>query len=365
MSLLTDNTFALAMNAVAAVGAVSAIGVFRSKLNMLKRESEAIKADSSEQSRLLNQEISFYEERKFTLAKHAGQRRLLSEAARGLGALLDPMQIQQKLIQISQLLFPSRAVTISYGQRPDAVDTFVGQRRQPLLVPSDLMKGPPMLAVPISAQQSVVGVLRVGADGNAAAFTRDDLRLLEILASLASLAMDNCMLFHQVQQTALRDNLTGLLTHRAFQDQLEEAVLEASRFNQPLSIILVDVDHFKSINDTYGHQAGDVALQGVSHVMDRNARSIDILARYGGEEFAILLRQTTNVEAAALAEQIRRDLSEQTFDVGRRTIAITASFGVATFPEDATSGQQLFRQADQRLYKAKASGRNRVQARAA
>lgn len=325
-----------------------------------------VRDDIANSSRFLNQEISFYEEKKSSLAKRAGQRRMLSEAARGLGSLLDPAAIQEKLRQIAALLFPSQTIGISYGQEPDAIDSYVVQRRQPLLIPSDAMKGPPMMAVPISAQQSVVGVLRVGDKSPATGktgYTREDLRLLEILANLASLAMDNCVLMNNVQQTALRDNLTGLLTNRAFQDELESAVLEASRYNQPLSLVLVDVDHFKSINDTHGHQAGDTVLQGLAHVMDRNVRPVDVIARYGGEEFAILFRQTTHVEAVHIAEQIRRDLKEQVFDVNIKKISITGSFGVATFPEDATSSQQLFRQADQRLYKAKHGGRNQVQSR--
>lgn len=358
-----SNPLAIGIGVGATVVAFLIVDVFRRKLVALTHRRHALQDENSKQSRFLTQEISFYESRKTVLAKRAGQRRILSEAARGLGALFDPTAIQERLIQIAQMLFPSQAVHISYGQKPDAVDSFVVSRRLPLVVPSDQMKGTPQLAVPISAQQAVVGVLRVGGSGNLPpdGYSREDLRLLEILANLASLAMDNCVLFHQVEQTALRDNLTGLLTHRAFQDQLEESVLEASRYNQPLSIILVDVDHFKSINDTYGHQAGDLVLQGLAHVMDRTVRPVDIIARYGGEEFAILLLQTSRREAAVLAEQIRMDLAAQVFEVMGKSISITSSFGVATFPEDATSGQQLFRQADQRLYKAKHEGRNQVQ----
>jgi diguanylate cyclase (GGDEF)-like protein len=282
-----------------------------------------------------------------------------------LGSLLDPAIIQQKLVSAAAQLFPGQPVAISYGQTPDPVDAYVVQRRQPVLVPSDTMKGVPTLAAPVCAQQSVVGVLRVGGVASPQVYSRDDLRLLEILANLASLAMDNCVLFNNVQQSALRDNLTGLLTHRAFDDQLEQAVLEASRYNQPLSLILADIDHFKSVNDTYGHQAGDAVLQGFAHVMDRNTRPVDVIARYGGEEFVVLLLQTTHAEAVQLAEKIRRDMSEQVFEAGGRPLAITGSFGVATFPEDATSQQQLFRQADQRMYKAKAGGRNQVKSRLA
>ena len=362
-----DPRLLIVLAAAATVAAVIIVAVFHHKQTALLRHRDSVADESAKESRVLNQEIAFYEDKKTVLTQRAGQRRLLSEAARGLGSVLDPTAIQQKLIEIAQLIFPSQPVTISYGQKPDAVDTFVVERRQPLLVPSDMMKGVPQMAVPICAQQAVVGVLRVGGNASppAGGFTRDDLRLLEILSSLASLAMDNCALFHQVQQTALRDHLTGLLTHRAFQDQLEQSVLEASRYNQPLSIILVDVDHFKSINDTHGHQAGDLVLQGLAHVMDQGVRPVDIIARYGGEEFAVLLLQTTHRAATSVAEQIRRALAEQVFEVSGKTIRITASFGVATFPEDATSGQQLFRQADQRLYKAKSSGRNQVQAKAA
>lgn len=365
MNSLTDYRTLIAIAAVVTVGCIVLMEALRQKLSSLHRRRKDSEADLAKDSRLLSQEIAFYEEKAAVLAKRGAQRRLLSSAARSLGALLDPAAIQQKLIEIARQLFPSQPVGISYGQKPDAVDTYVVERRQPLLVPSDVMKGAPQMAVPISAQQSVVGVLRVGGEAGAGAFTRDDLRLLEILANLASLAMDNCALFHQVQQTALRDHLTGLLTNRAFHDQLEQSILDASRFNQPLSLVLVDVDHFKSINDTHGHQAGDLVLQGLAHVMDRAVRPVDIIARYGGEEFAILLLQTPHRAAASVAEQIRRDLAEQAFELGNKTLKITASFGVATFPDDATSGQQLFRQADQRLYKAKAGGRNQVQMRAA
>ena len=118
------------------------------------------------------------------------------------------------------------------------------------------------MAVPISAQRSVAGILRVGGSPRSP-YSRDDLRLLDILGSLASLALDNSLLFNQVQESALRDGLTGLITHKAFQDSLENAVLEASRYNYPLSVILTDVDHFKSINDIHGHQAGDQVLSRI------------------------------------------------------------------------------------------------------
>ncbi|MCG3204800.1 MAG: hypothetical protein KCHDKBKB_01517 [Elusimicrobia bacterium] len=363
MNAEINSTLLFGLAVLATLLSFALIYFSREKWIALNQQRLKLQDETRNQAHFLSQEVSFYESRKQVLAKRSEQRRLLSEAARGMGSLLDPTAIQSRLIEIAKLLFPSHLVQISYGQKPDAIDSYVVERRQPLLVPSEVMKGPPQLAVPILAQRSVVGVLRLGGDPRSKEiFTRDDLRLLEILANLASLAMDNCVLFHQVQQTALRDHLTGLLTNRAFQDQLEQSILEASRYNQPLSLVLVDVDHFKNINDTQGHQMGDLILQGLAHVLDRNVRDVDIIARYGGEEFALLLLHTPHREASLLAEQIRKDLEAQVFGGAGKNLSITASFGVATFPEDATSGQQLFRQADQRLYKAKSNGRNQVQA---
>ncbi|OVE78181.1 hypothetical protein BVX98_01210, partial [bacterium F11] len=234
----------------------------------------------------------------------------------------------------------------------------------PILVPGDLFKGDPLMAVPISAQHTVAGILRVGGKPGKP-FAREELRLLDILGSLASLALDNSVLFNQVQDSALRDGLTGLLTHRAFQESLESAILESSRYNQPLSLILTDVDHFKSINDNYGHQAGDEILQGFAHILARNVREVDVVARYGGEEFVLILLQTNHRDAMEIAEHLRLDLEAQRFEVGGKVINMTGSFGVATFPDDSTSSQQLIRQADQRLYAAKQAGRNQVRGKVA
>lgn len=275
----------------------------------------------------------------------------MARVAHQLGSLLDPQEIQKKLITAAQTLFPQHPVTLSYGQSHNAVDTHVIGKRQSFFAAENM-------AVPVFAQRQVVGILRI--DGFDHAFGRDELRTLENLANLASLAFDNSLLFSQVQQTALRDGLTGLITHRALQDQLETQILEASRYHQPVSVILADVDHFKKVNDTYGHQAGDQILQGFAHILVRHVRDIDVVARYGGEEFVILLLQTGCADAVRIAEAIREDLQAQSFVAGRHVIQITGSFGVATFPEDATSAQQLLREADQRLYKCKRGGRNQV-----
>lgn len=317
------------------------------------------------QIRFLNQEIEFYEKRRQELSFRATQRNQLSSAARELGSLLDPAKIQDKLFQTAQHLFPGRFVQITAGQDPDGVDQWVMERRQLLNVPNGVFKGPPLLAVPIYSQGLPVGVIRVGGEASGAAFGRDDGRLLEILAGFASSALDNTTLFARVQENALRDNLTGLWSHKVFQDQLESEILEASRFRKKISIILADVDHFKMINDTHGHQAGDQVLKNFSAVLTHQVRDIDFVARYGGEEFVILLLETDAQEAFKVAENIRHTIENSKVAGGTRLIAVTSSFGVATFPDDATSAQQLIRKADERLYQAKHAGRNRVMGRSA
>ncbi len=321
-------------------------------------------ADVDKESSAIEKEIGFYEKRKPELLRHATQRRHLVIAARSLGSCLDPTDLQNKLLETAQSIFPNKRVEISVGQNNDPVDMFVIQKSQPVMVPTKNFMGHPLMAVPIRTQGQVAGILRVGGDPGEP-YSMDDLRFLDILAGLASLALDNSALFKQIQESALRDNLTGLWTHRAFQEQIESAILDASRYGQTLSLILCDVDHFKAVNDTHGHQAGDAVLQGFSHVLVRHVREVDVVSRYGGEEFVILVLQSTHAEALQVAENVRADLEMQRFGVGDKVLQITGSFGVATFPQDATSSQQLIRAADERMYAAKKAGRNRVKGRAA
>jgi diguanylate cyclase (GGDEF)-like protein len=321
--------------------------------------------DVLKQIRILSQEVEFYEKRKNDLTMGQARRQQLAKAARELGALLDPALIQEKLIETARLIFPHRFIQITVGQQPDMVDQYVMERKQSLHLPKRDFASPPMLAAPVLSQGAVAGVMRVGGESEGAVFTQEELRMLEMLAGFASSALDNALLFSRVQENALRDNLTGLWTHKVFQDQLESDLLQASRFQQPLSVILADVDHFKTINDTFGHQAGDQVLQAVAAGLSRQVREVDFVARYGGEEFVVLLLDTPIEQAVVVAEAIRLNLEQQRLSVAGRVITVTASFGVASFPTDAVSAAQLVRKADERLYKAKHAGRNQVMGKAA
>jgi two-component system cell cycle response regulator len=159
-----------------------------------------------------------------------------------------------------------------------------------------------------------------------------------------------------LQNLALTDGLTGIPNHRAFQEFLEQKFTEARRYGQPLSLILVDVDHFKQFNDTFGHQAGDEVLRRVAAILRSKARRADFVARYGGEEFVLVLPSTDEQSGVQVAERLREAIAEAEW----QHRPVTASFGVAMLQEEMTCRQQLIEAADRALYHAKATGRNRV-----
>jgi diguanylate cyclase (GGDEF)-like protein len=194
-------------------------------------------------------------------------------------------------------------------------------------------------------------------------FTPQERDLFGYLAGQATLSIENVDLHETVQQQALTDELTGLYNVRQFHERLEGEIERADRFGTPLSLVMLDIDRFKSVNDTYGHQQGDRVLVEVARVMRRHSRDVDLPARYGGEEMAVVLPQTDLAGAEQLAERMRvaiERMAIQRLDGGGE-LPITASFGVASFPAEATSKTTLIAAADAALYRAKHAGRNRVE----
>ena len=162
---------------------------------------------------------------------------------------------------------------------------------------------------------------------------------------------------------ARTDGLTGLLNLRAFRKALEVEMSRAGRTNTPLSLMMIDVDHFKNYNDTYGHPAGDQALVRVAEVLECNLRVTDVIARYGGEEFSVVLANTTQEAAVLVAEKIREMVASEQFILGAAEplrAGVTISVGIAVYPHDAKDDKRMISLADQALYAAKTRGRNRV-----
>ena len=162
----------------------------------------------------------------------------------------------------------------------------------------------------------------------------------------------------QLKEFSFKDEVTGLYNRRFFSIRLEEEVSRYRRFNHPVSVVLLDLDGFKAVNDDLGHGAGDETLRAMAEILLKQSRGINVICRYGGDEFAVLLVETSKGGARLYADRIRYVLSTWTFAHGRR---VTASFGIASLPEDvAPAAEELIRAADEALYAAKRAGKNRV-----
>ena len=217
-----------------------------------------------------------------------------------------------------------------------------------------------VLAVPILREHHLLGLV-TAIDPEEGAFSDEDVEALSALALQAGVAIENARLHRVVERQAVTDALTGLANRRQFYEVLGREYERSQRFGTPLSLILLDIDDFKQINDTRGHLAGDAVLHGVAATLAELIREIDMAARYGGEEFAILLPQTAQDGAALLAERLRREIASRPIRFGPDEIeGITASFGVAAGPEDSMTQIDLIASADAALYQAKRDGKNHV-----
>jgi diguanylate cyclase (GGDEF)-like protein len=164
----------------------------------------------------------------------------------------------------------------------------------------------------------------------------------------------------QLQQMARTDALTGVANRGSFQQSLEQSIFEAQRSEARFVLVILDVDHFKAVNDQYGHDAGDQALRHICNCLNQRRRITDTLGRLGGEEFGLLLRNTDSTGAEPLVEALREQLCRQPMQFGTEAISLTATFGLAEWPIDGLTAEQLYRCADQRLYRGKKLGRNRL-----
>jgi len=219
-----------------------------------------------------------------------------------------------------------------------------------------------VIGIPILWHDRVIGVLNINDESGTRTFDDQDVQLLSLFANQAAIAMENARLFEETQRLAVTDSLTSLPNRRALEERLQDELRRAQRYQHPLSVIMVDIDHFKHYNDIHGHPQGDIILRQVAHVLRARVRETDFVARYGGEEFLILLPETPKAAGLHVAEKIRIAVQATPFPHAETQPGgrLTISLGIVTFPDDLPEPADLVQCADQALYHAKRSGRNRV-----
>lgn len=217
--------------------------------------------------------------------------------------------------------------------------------------------------LPLITGGAIAGMVLIGKRDKGYWYNEEIRKLLLVYVGLTASALQRVRLIDITRRAAITDSLTGAYNRRFFDEMLKKQIALAKRRNEPLGLILADLDHFKNINDTYGHIAGDQALQQIASIMKNSIRSSDILSRYGGEEFVIIMPSIDISNAIKKAEGLRRHIESFQFQIGSagQPPQITISIGVSSFPDHGTEYETLIAAADLALYKAKKGGRNRVE----
>ncbi|OGX06057.1 MAG: hypothetical protein A2Z88_02985 [Omnitrophica WOR_2 bacterium GWA2_47_8] len=226
----------------------------------------------------------------------------------------------------------------------------------------NILQTPEIIAVPLKAQDMVNGIILADNLYTKKPITDEDLKISEMLANQAGLAIENSRLYEMIVQKSHKDSLTGLWNHGYFQNALAEEIKKAQNNNAHTSLLMIDIDNFKKLNDTLGHQIGDIVLCETAEILKKCARENDHVCRYGGEEFSIVLSQTDKRQAYAIAERIRENFEHYKFKYAatHQDIHMTVSIGLATFPEDTQIQSELIEKADKAMYIAKVSGKNQT-----
>jgi len=218
------------------------------------------------------------------------------------------------------------------------------------------------VCIPMAAHGETLGLVYVECPSPGIASTvEEQIASLHDMVEMASMTIANLNLRNDLEQQSIRDGLTGLFNRRFMEVALDREISRAKRHEKHLTLLMVDVDHFKEINDTFGHDAGDGVLRKMAEVMNHLVRSDDIICRYGGEEFVVILPEMSPENACARAELIRKTVENADPLVGEEGLRkLTVSIGVASYPQHAASAEQLLQASDRALYRAKKQGRNRV-----
>ena len=222
-----------------------------------------------------------------------------------------------------------------------------------------LRRAQSLLVLPLVRGDQVLGAITL-ASARERRFPRATREMLRVISHQVSVSLQNARMYRAMEERATTDGLTGLTNHRAFRERLGHLHALAERTGQKFAVILTDIDHFKKVNDTYGHPVGDAVLKRVAAVFAGRARKVDVVARYGGEEFVLVLPDTDGEGAELFASKLREEVAAQTMTAEQGPFQVTISMGVAEYPQDSRDPSELIERADQALYRCKRSGRNCV-----
>ncbi|MDY0291089.1 MAG: sensor domain-containing diguanylate cyclase [Desulfuromonadaceae bacterium] len=218
-----------------------------------------------------------------------------------------------------------------------------------------------VVCVPVEIQGTLLGVMQLVNGLNEPVFDENDLILLSTISDYIAIGISNARNFSKVRELVITDDLTGLHNARYFDEILDIEIRRSQRFNTPVSLVFLDLDHFKRVNDRHGHLIGSQVLTEIGQLIKKRLRAVDCGARYGGDEFVIILPQTDKMGAYELVANLRRRICDHVLIAEDGTpIQVTASFGIASMPEDVDNKLDLIRLADNMMYKVKATTRNGI-----
>lgn len=250
-------------------------------------------------------------------------------------------------------------------EEPFEADRITLQVEKRILRPKQMMMDPKAtlrshLTLPLTVEGEILGCISLNSD-QSNAFDAQDLQFLSVIGYQMAATLKHFQRFSSIKNIAIYDTLTGLYNRRYFEDRLGMDAQKSFYGGTPLSLVMVDIDHFKKVNDTFGHTEGDQVLCKISSLLKSSIRKKDTVARYGGEEFILILPEAGLEASFVIAERIRRLIENTLFEVGRAQINLTVSMGISNFPSHrAKSKEELIKMADQALYDAKRGGRNKV-----
>ncbi|MDR2192600.1 MAG: sensor domain-containing diguanylate cyclase [Endomicrobium sp.] len=283
---------------------------------------------------------------------------------------LDENEIMEKSAELALQFIGVGAWQLKKNAQRDVFAQYVKNTGLPLII-TDLSsedrfeltqdKYLSVIAIPVELNGNFWGVLR-GVSPKVNAFCDSNLRLLSTLSGIISEFLNNYYLYNQLRLLSITDGLTGLYTHKFFKERLREEMRRAKATGVPLTLAIIDIDFFKTINDSYGHQSGDIVLSHLAFILRARFRKSDFIARYGGEEFAVILMHSDVYHAGKILEEIRKTIEKEKFYLpAPAQVNLTVSVGFVEFdPDGSLVEDELIKLADDALYEAKNTGRNKT-----